>query len=331
MAMKSFLLSTVLSLCIFSVFAQRSAYELKKFESPSHTKAPMDTLWPGNADNAASFVLIADSNGGYVLGTNSYHTIACGQQFKVTTSYKITGAIVWLGSKKVITDDTLTFAVWRMDSVNGYTLAGSDQPAPGTLLTSYTTTLSQVDTASLLDNAYFLTFDQPIIVIDDYLMGIDYSKFTTDTLGLVSSANGEGNGGELVWEKWGLNDTWHTIQASGWGYPALLDIDAMILPVIDLADAGVFHSDATDGITCRILSNPASDKLNIDIYVDAVSSKGEVSIYNLNGALISNSSMSLAQGNNLISRDLTSLSSGSYICLLNIEGQKIALKFSVVR
>lgn len=292
-------------------------------------KTPTDTLWPGDALTASEYILIPDTLGGYVLGTNSYHSIAIGQQFPVTTSYRIESALYWIGYKRVVADDSITFAIWTMDSLNGYTMAGDHQPGPGTILTRHATTMSQIDTSSSLSGACFITFEQPVIVIDDYVIGIDMSKVTNDSLGLYSTANGDGNGRELVWEQWQLNQTWHTLQASGWGFPALLDIDAMILPVVDLSQAGVNESPVINGLQCSFFPNPVRDNMHLNIH-SAVAAEGRIMITDMAGRLACpEQTTALTPGSNSADLDLNILAPGQYLCLVIAGEARYAMKFVI--
>lgn len=328
--MKRIIFASFFFLIFAASFAQKPVLQYGGFTGVSMGKAATDTLWPGNSLSASDFVLVEDSLGGYVLGTNSYHSIAIGQRFPVTTSYMIESAFFWFGYKKVVADDSITFAVWRMDSLNGYTMAGENQPGPGTVLTSFRTSLSQVDTASSLGGAYFVTFDQPVIVIDDYVIGFGMSSFTTDSLGMISTANGDGNGNELVWEQWGINHTWHTLQASGWGFPALLDVDAMILPVVDMTNAGIQQAPVLNGLSCNLWPNPAHRILHLEVTAAEASSQCSVQIMDASGKIVNTHNNSgLQQGINNLEINLETLATGTYFCLVTSGNAKYALKFMV--
>jgi hypothetical protein len=315
--------------------AQRQIEEKRVIhEKHKESKAPTDTLWPGQADTASTFVLIADSSGGYVLGTNSFHDICKGQQFRVDTGgYIIDGAIFWFGEKNVGTgDDSLKFVLWGMDSLHGYTMAGGNQPCPGTELTAITIPMSAVDTSSSLQSAFAVTFPAAITVIDDYMIGFDMSKIGNGTIGLMSTSNGSGGGNELVWEKWSTNNTWHTLQAAGWGFPALLDIDAMILPVIDMSSAGMSEPPMINGISCSAYPNPASETVNLLITLEASSFSNIIEVLDANSRRVfyQNTGM-MNPGQNKRSIDVSGWPAGSYICIFYSGSGNYAIRISIGR
>lgn len=330
--MKYPVLILVFALITGTTMAQRPVYETGRFSATSLPKAVTDTLWPADAASASGYVLIADSLGGYVLGTNSYQSVAIGQHYPVTTSYRIIGGLFWFGYKKVLADESLTFSVWRFDSLTGYTMAGEDQPGPGTRLTGFTTTLSNVDTASSLLGAYCVTFDSSVVVLDDYLIGVDFSTFSGDSLALVSTANGDGKGKELVWEQWGLNNTWHTLQASGWGYPALLDVDAMILPLVDLSQAGIGQAPLINGIRCSLWPNPVTDQLHVTLNTLAEENDVEILLFDLTGKSVQSLRAGrLEAGTHEFSLAADGLADGSYLCVISTGTARYATRFIITR
>ncbi len=312
--------------------AQRPVYETGRFSSSSTPKAVTDTLWPADAASASGYVLVADSLGGYVLGTNSYQSVAIGQHYPLTTSYRIIGGLFWFGYKKVQADESLTFSVWRFDSINGYTMAGENQPGPGTRLTGYTTSLSQVDTSTTLLGAYCVIFDSSVVVLDDYLMGVDFSAFNSDSLALVSTSNGDGKGKELVWEQWGLNQTWHTLQASGWGYPAPLDVDAMILPLVDLSQAGISQAPLINGIRCTLWPNPVVNQLHVSLQTITTENNVQIHLFDLAGkSLQSHNAGRLEAGTHEFSLATNNMADGSYICVISSGTARYAAKFVIAQ
>jgi hypothetical protein len=324
--MKRVLLVLVLSSVGFAVVAQRPCYELPGTFSSMQVKAPTDTLWPGNAGPASTFVMIADSNGGYVLGTNSYHDVCKAQAFRVDTGYIVEGAMFWFGCKKVLTGDSVRFVLWKMDSLQGYTMAGDEQPSPGTELASVMSCMNDVDTASLLQNAFVVMFPAPVTISEDYLLGFDMSGLTTDSIGLMSTSNGEGGGNELVWEKWSLNGTWHTLQSSGWGFPALLDIDAMILPIVDMSSAGTGEVLHINSLSCQIWPNPAKEGFFIKLKVQLASDNNTICLTDGQGrTLRSLRSFSLTAGEHEVYLPAEGLQAGRYFVVIRAAGAACAI------
>lgn len=328
--MKQVLIAIIVLLLSLATFAQRPVVEQLRIPANAQGKAPTDTLWPGNAATASNYVLLADSNGGYVLGTNSYNSIAIGQQFKVSLGYRIEGAFYWIGAKKADANDSITFSVWRMDSLQGYTMTGANQPSPGTVTTSLKTTTQQLDTASTLDGAFLVTFPLAITVMDDYVIGVDFSEFTTDSIGLMSTDNGDGGGLELVWEQWGINNSWHTLQASGWGFPALLDIDAMILPIVDMSTAGRSNSPELNGLSCTLWPNPAHEVMHLVITSNTTFANCSIQLFDLNGKLLlAQNTTGLSGNSQTVDISLDQLAAGYYYCVVAADGARYAMKVAV--
>ncbi len=317
------ILFCLLSLAISPLVAQNAF---------SDSKSPTDTLWPGNASSASTYELLADTNGGYVLGTNSYNSIAIGQQFHVSAGYIVEGAFYWFPYKKAISNDSISFTLWNMDSLQGYTMAGDNQPCPGTVLSTYKTTTQLVDTSSELDGAFKVTFAEPIAVYSDYIIGFDMSKFTNDSIGIMSTTNGSGNGYELVWEQWGINHSWHTIQASGWNFPALLDIDAMILPIVDMSSAGITETPEINGLRCSLWPNPAAETLHLSISSLVPTDNYNIQILDIQSKLISTISVASTKAQvQTIDIPVNQLPSGSYYCIVTSSMGRIAMKLQIAK
>jgi hypothetical protein len=318
---------------VFLPIMAQKAYVVEQIipNNAKEIKSPIDTLWPGNSLSASNFVLIADSLGGYVIGTNSYHDICKGQQFKVDSGYIIDGAIYWFGTKKIVGGGNLKFIVWRMDSLDGYTMAGENEPSPGTELGYITVSINEVDTSSLLDSTYVVTFPSAIPVIDDYVIGFDMSGLLNDTIGLISTSNGDGNGNELVWEKWYLNNSWHTLQASGWGNPTPLDVDAMILPIVDLSSFGINQAPEINGLRCTAFPMPSVAGFTLNIEVQKASTYNQVEIIDMTGKnILRLDAGSYTEGQNSVYISTENVPSGKYYCIVTADNSKYALGIQVI-
>ena len=329
--MKNFLILFVLSGFVMNACAQRQYYILEKSNTNISIKAPTDTLWPGNAAPASAFEVLADSNGGYILGTNSYDDLCKAQRFVVDSGYIVEGAIFWFARKTVVNNDSLRLVIWKMDSTEGITSAGSQQKCPGTELAVVKASVQDVDTSSSLGQAYVVWFDAPLAVYEDYAIGFDMSSLQGDSIALWSTSNGSGGGAELVWEKWRTDSNWRTLQAAGWGFPAYLDVDAMILPLVDMSSAGI-SDQVNPGFSCQLLGNPVNTSLVIKLTFSADARNNTVRILDQQGKLLMQDHVSHWPAGVLhYTKDVSSLGNGNYFFTMTGSAGSMALPFTVFR
>ncbi|MFA4851091.1 MAG: T9SS type A sorting domain-containing protein [Bacteroidales bacterium] len=272
---------SVCTIALFSFnnsFAQRE--KSKCISTPviaNNIKLPTDTLQP------ASFItgtptLYKYIQGGYSFGTNKLGDHAFAQVYKVTTSYLVDGIALWVGAKKQIgTADTLNVLVYNLNGP-GTDSSGAANNAPGTVSKTIKIALNQIDTTSLT----FITFPDSFIVYVDYAVGVDFSQIADDTLGLVTTTDGDAQGTELSWNKYSDNN-WHTIlEPSNWG----MDLDLGIFIIADKSSANVNDNYFIDGIKLsQNQPNPASDATLVQYEIQ---NSGNVilEIYDMAGKLI---------------------------------------------
>jgi hypothetical protein len=66
----------------------------------------------------------------------------------------------------------------------------------------------------------------------------------------------------------------------------------------------------------RLYPNPTSDIFNVE-FSAASDSEMEMTVYNLNGAIVKTKKVQLSEGNNVINEDISSLASGVYFVRFN--------------
>ncbi len=330
-------ISLALASAVSFTFAQKQTGIITKMpeQKINISKTPTDTLDPGNSMNATGYVLIGCQDGGYVLGTNSYGDYAKAEQFIVTpsSSYKIEGAIYWVGAKKIEiagSPNTVDFTVWDMNGTNGTTTAGSGQQCPNTVLASVTMSMGDVDTSSTLSNAQIIMFTSPILVTSDYAIGIDVQNTYNDTIGMVSTQDGDGGGYELCWEKW--NDgNWYTLQGGGWG-GGTLDIDMMVLPIVDMNTGNIDDNYFIFGMKMTAYPNPARNETTIAYELEKDANNVVIEILNANGKLVNKIEQGVQnKGVHSTNIDLSDLSNGNYFISLNSNGQKLIKRIIIVK
>ena len=181
-------------------------------------------LYPGNWENAEAAATYVwedgDVNMGYMFGTNTYEDDAYGQVFRTDYSYIIHGAFFWIGERYGEHGDVV-FTVWNYS--NG---------SVGSALVSKTISLADIIASELFDEAFWVEFDQPVLVTSDFLIGADVSRldsFEEDVYGFgnVSSLDGDGAGAGLA-----------LILEDGSWRPVLdynMDVDIAIFPLVEEA------------------------------------------------------------------------------------------------
>ncbi len=235
----------------------------------------LDTLSPGNELNATEYIQFwYGEQEGFVFGSNIYGDDAYGQRFVVAEPYTIHQAIFWIAAATGQTG-YVVFTIWDFDEGTG----------PGEVLVADTIALADLEGSLSFDQAPVVTFDPPLVVTGDYVMGVDYSNLdeyaysgtgTTYSLtyGLVQVSTGEGDGGQLGY-------AWVRNQEDGW-LNALddlqYDVDIAIYPLVtDEPTSG--HEPPADQVTYRFFPNPAVDRLQ----VVGTRPIGEVRILDLTG------------------------------------------------
>ena len=329
--MKKVYILSVLVLFAVSAFAQKQVSVAKNMPAQeiSFSKTPTDTLTPGNMANFTGFTLYGSSGGGYVLGCNAYGDYAKGEAFVVVTPYKIEGAIYWFGGKTEVTGaGTVAMEIRAMDGTTGTTTAGTNQTCPGTVLKSDVVGISSIDTSSLLDAAYVHTFSSVVNVSNDYYIGFDIENCYPDTIGLVSTADGDGGQMELAWDKWS-DGGWCTLfeDANNWG----LDIDAVIMPIVDMTD-GIVENNFINGLKMSTYPNPAVNNVTLSYELQNNAEKVLVRVLDVTGKVVEHMNLgSQNAGVYTIDMDVTNYAAGTYYYLVNAGAARMAIKMNITK
>ena len=242
------ILTLILIITSSSVIAQRTGYDFKQlqdagkidisFNELKHSKNAF-LIYPGNWDNAqgaATYYWVdGDVNKGFIFGTNSFGDDAYGQIFRIDNSYIIHGAYYWIGERDG-DEGEVVFKVWNFS--NGSTAS---------VLGSKTIHMADIEKSEYSDEAFWVEFDEPIIVNSDFLIGADISDldpFEEDVYGIgnVSTLNGDGAGAALalILE----DDQWRPVLDYD------MDVDIAIFPLVEYAvlSAVTFNVDMSDAV-----------------------------------------------------------------------------------
>ncbi len=246
--MKQFL--TIILIFFFAVaFSQRDKpvfdkrTDADKFITAVEDLSQRDNLvmlLPGNWENASGAVLYYwldnnDNYKGYVFGTNEYGDKAYGQRFYMDSpdGRTIYGIFYWIGFAEGTTGDVV-FTIWDWDD---------SSEKPGEVIFTKSVPLEEIESSWSFEpdpeheegpqpGAYYLEFDTPMEVTEDYVVGADISGLDnwqegTYGLGNMSSVDGDGAEAGLAWIQEYDGGWLQTL------YLADLDVDIAVFPVVE--------------------------------------------------------------------------------------------------
>lgn len=288
----------------------------------SNAKTPTDTLMP-TSFSTGSPTLYGSQGGGYVVGTNGYGDLAKAQLFYVDEPYSIEGCLVWVGAKDIVgTPNTTKFVVYSANGT-GTATTGTVNTAPGTELASVTISMSDLDTSLSLSGAHVFTLTTPVAVTDMYYVGMDFTDTYDDTLGIVSTTDGDALGTELAWEKWD-DGTWYSMLQA---WP--LDFDLGFFPIVNMSQS--IQTSPINGVICNMYPNPAYGVTIIEYQLTQSSSNVEINILDVTGKLVKSFNEGAKDpGKYDVTFNASELQPGNYFYTINAgNGSKFAKKFQV--
>lgn len=309
-----------------SLFAQKQVGDVDRFPIADFSfaeRTPTDTLLPGDFFSG-TFVLFGAQNGGYVVGNNGYGDEAKGQQFIINDGTLVEGALFFFGAKEDGGNGSNVMAqVFAMDGT-GETSAGAGQTGPGTMLSSVNIALSDIDTTGAFTAA---TFASPVYVSGDFVVAFDVTALAAgDTVGLVSSDDGEGNGAELTWERWSGGGGWYTMVAA---WP--LDFDFGILAVVDNSTSGIEDDNFFNGIKADVVPNPAVDVANL-VFDLETGANVAIRVIDLSGKIVfSSEEGELNVGRHTVNIPVAELAAGTYYYSINANSKSLTKKMVVTK
>ncbi len=211
----------------------------KSFDAFKKHKADKDLtmLLPGNWKNREGEARYVWGSNGCIFGTNLYEDIGYGQKFYVDGFYEIYGAYFWFGFADGETGDVV-FTIWDWDD---------DQGKPGNVLETKTVPLKDIEASLTFEpdpdhshgpqpGAFFVEFDEPVLLVDDYVIGVDFSdlnEFEEGEYWLGNYSSLMGDGGNLtmawLWEIYG----WYSIESVGFS------TDIAVFPLVDVTGLNI--------------------------------------------------------------------------------------------
>jgi len=273
-----------------------------------------------------SCTAIGNQGGGWVFGVanlgSGYFPVATAQGYSCSTGqpFGIDGVtMLFCGKTSVSGDPTskLTFSIWNK-------LASDSVP----------TTQIGTETADLLFSACdttFPTFNTVMFTTPISVTGTDFSIYCsfanikTDTIGFI--CDGQGTTSGVGWNACKIGTTWYTYYKL---YGHQLNVNTALFAIVDMNTVGINDDYYYQGAKMTINQNPAVDKLSVDYMVEN-DSKVKFELISLNGKVV----LTLDEGNkqkgivNSINADISNLASGTYLCSLESNGQRLIKKIVI--
>ena len=290
----------------FVMGQNRASYPINKTLDAGtfSSRVPTDTLAPGTA---TGWNLTGSVNGGYVVGINGYGDLAKAQYFLVDDAYNVEGGLFWFGAKQVGGDGTIAFNIYDMDGVAATTNSMTDI-GPGTILVSESESMSAIDTSGSLAMSHVHLFANPITVNSDYAMGVNFSgALAGDTIGIVSSNDGDDAGLNSSFELWSDGSSWYSMFEA---WP--LDIFFGIFPIVDLSVVGIEEQQFINGVKAQVYPNPAVSSASLKFELQK-STDVQVVIYDATGRVLMNTDLgALTAGSHELPLAIDNYTAGVY-------------------
>jgi hypothetical protein len=294
-----------------------------------------DTLVGASWTNgsAAGPTLYSSGNGGYVNGNNGYADKAKVQAFVNSIgSIGIDGALIWFGAKEHDGTATTSKVTVKEYSLNGPGTAssGAVTNAPNTVNASVDVTFAAIDTGlTLAAGGNTIMFPTQILTSTDFGIGVDFSTLGAgDTVGLVSSTDGDALVTDMTWEKWSDN-TWYTyLASSGWG----LDIDLFIWALVDNNPSGIEEGYLNGANLFVNEPNPAVNSTTVTYALENNTDNVSLMIFDVAGKLVRTyNEGNMAAGKHSINVSTSDLNAGVYYYALTAGKGRIAKKMIVTK
>lgn len=257
-----------------------------------------DTLYDPFFANANGYFIYPNTNGGYVSGTNSFGDLAKAQAYESPQqTVEITGVIFWIAAK-LDEGASVTANLYDLDGP-GTDLSGAVNTAPGTVLATGSKPMARIDTSGFFN---YLEFNSSAAVSSGYAVGLDFSGFGSDEIGIVTNTDGDAGGSDMAWEQWSDND-WYSMNQA-WNSQSDGDFDLAIFPVVcptnvtDITDLSEFFN---------VFPNPNNGQFMV---VNSAGLVGELNVYNTIGQSIL---MTNLGQQTMVNCDLSAHKSGMYL------------------
>jgi len=289
-----------------SIYSQKPYESLKHIVNSFGSKTITDTLRPLSFISSDTLALYTALAGGYMCGTNAYQDIAKSQIYYIedSLSYFVKGCALDIGNLQINdTSKHLTVKVYDLLGM-GYNHEGLVfDSVPGNVLYSVNVPVTLLSNSAI----NYIHFPDDVWVKAGYAIGLDFSEFGTNQIGLMSTIDGAAQHRELAWEKLS-NGQWHSMLSS-WPF----DGDMGIFSLIDGSTAGINAPNKKDFNVINVYPNPI---YNSTLYISCKSVINEtiadISVYDLRGISVYKNTFSLSNNEKVITVNLPTLKTGNY-------------------
>lgn len=292
-----------------------------------------DTIYTPSVLNtgATGPTIYTSGNGGYVCGNNGYDDFAKVQAFTNSIgSIAVEGAIIWFGAKERDASPTSSKIMVREYSLNaaGTSSAGAVTNAPGTVNASLDVLYTDIDTGtSFAVGAMPYMFTVPVATSGDFGIGVDFTALGNgDTVGIVSSTDGDALGSDMSWEKWSDN-SWHTMFQA---WP--LDIDFYIFALVDNNPSGIEEGYLNGVNLFQNTPNPAVNNTVISYNLENNTNNVSLFIFDVTGKMVKTfNEGNKPAGKYSINVSTADLTAGVYYYAITAGKGRIAKKMTVTK
>lgn len=254
--------------------------------SPCVEAHESDTLFC-HFDSTAVFTytLYTSPNGGYLSGGNGYGDLEIAQKFgqapsgdtvgtecAVGADHQLNEVVVYFGAKRVGNpNDSVYINVYDVDHSNG---------GPGALLgRSFSIRLNYIDTSSATETYMDFLMQLPVVFSDSFFLSVVFPHGAGDTVGVMTSTNGEAQSSKLCWVQNGAG-AWFPISDL-----RTLDVDAAIFPVVGDVTIGIAEvSPALARV--KAFPNPARHTTTLEYFLKQPVPRLQFSIADLSGRIV---------------------------------------------
>ena len=283
--------------------------------------------------NGTGLSLYGYTGGGYFYGSNndSLNCVAQGYENTNNSTAEIKEILLWVGAKDEVSGNgSMTVNVYKMapnmafDNLQGQT---PDAEGPeATPVASETLLLSACDTTSGL-NFTSVVLSSPVSVSGNFAIELDASSFTAsgDTIGLVSDADGDGQGYAFIRRS---PMYYYMLVRSA----ASLDNNIAMFAVIGDNNVGINDNEFFNGVQLSAYPNPAVENTTISFRLENNFNNVKVVIMDAQGRVVNRIEKgALASGlyNEVLS--VSDLSAGKYYYTIYADGTKLTKSFNVVK
>jgi len=297
-------LVTVLSCAIFCLPSLLFAHEGDTLKCHFENGTPHLYLYP---------------NGGFICGTNGFGDLEIAQKYGVDTvitsctaenNSTLPEVYVWFGAKKVGLGDSVRVKVYGVNHNTG---------APSQLLsTSFPVTMSSIDTSSA-DSVIYTRFlmQTPAMLNDSFFVSVEFSTAFGDTIGVMSTTDGDAGGSKLAWTK-DSTGLWASILSM-----RSLDVDLAIFPkVVDQHDEGFPELNEKE-LNFQVYPNPASEQLTFSYELKQAAKTLNFQVSDITGkTVIKFSENNLIIGKHEQTFNVADLPKGTYLLTMEMNGKK---------